>query len=273
MLPSPIHRGRAGGRAGRPCQPGRSAGAALAVLALGATLAGGCRSNGDGDARSVASAGAVVEADPCEKGASVDPPRREMAPAWSAFEGKRYREAMAKYDALIARFPHSATARVWRGEATLYEFKASDGEARYVKAATDALPFYSAAERLHDRGCRLPDEAQYYLRMGAAYAYLRKGDARRASEKLEKARGEFPDSAEVTYALARAKCVLHDVPACARFLEETLTIARELRRPLFLRTHRSVDEWLRRADTQSELAVLRADPRYAAIVKAARDAD
>jgi tetratricopeptide (TPR) repeat protein len=195
-----------------------------------------------------------------------------MEPAKVAFEAKRYKEAIRQYDDMAVKYPNSATVRVWRAEATLYRFKLSDGRSQYVQAAADALPFYEAAEDLHDRGCRLPDEAQYYLRMGAAYAHLRKGDANKAVAQLENARKAFPDSAEAAYALARASCLLHEVDDCARYFEETLRIARQLRRPIFLRTHRSMDEWIRRSKTQTELEPLRDDRRYQQIVKAAQSA-
>ena len=196
-----------------------------------------------------------------------------MEPAKVAFEARRYAEAIRLYDVMAEKYPHSATVRVWRAEATLYRFKLSDGMKLYVQAASEALPFYRAAERIHEQGCRLPDEPQYYLRMGAAYAHLRKGDAPSALAQLNKARKEFPDSAEVTYTLARANCVVNDVDACARHFAETLRIAREHRRPIFLRTHRSMAEWVRRSKTQTEFVPLRSDPRYSQIVEDARAAE
>jgi tetratricopeptide (TPR) repeat protein len=245
-------------------------------LVVGAALilcVSACRTSSDQHGTEAASARAGSEPDPCRKGESVDPPRAEMEPAKVAFEARKYQRAIELFDDMAKTYPYSATVRVWRAEATLYRFKLSDGKPQYVQAASDALPFYRAAEKLHERGCRLPDEAQYYLRMGAAYAHLRKGDAKAAVAQLENARKEFPDSAEATYALARASCLLNAVDACAEHFADTLRIARELRRPIFLRTHRSMDEWIRRSQTQTELEPLRDDPRYAKIVREARAAE
>ncbi len=231
-----------------------------------------CCRRSDSDRRAAASATASAEVDPCASGDSVDPPRAEMEPARVAFEARRYSEAIQQFDIMAKKYPHSATVRVWRAEATLYQFKRSDGSKRFEQAAREALPFYQSAEALHERGCRLPDEAEYYLRMGAAYAHLRKRDPQPAAVQLRIARKAFPDSAEVTYALARASCLLDLIDDCARYFEETLRIGRDLRRPIFLRTHRSMDEWIRRSTTQTELESLREDPRYQQIVKAARAA-
>jgi len=238
----------------------------LAILVVA-----GCRRS-DPDRLAVPSTTPSAAADPCARGESVDPPRAEMEPARVAFEARRYSEAMKKFDVMAEKYPYSATVRVWRAEATLYQYKRSDGSERFEQAASDALPFYRAAEALHEKGCRLPDEAEYYLRMGAAYAHLRKRDASEAAVQLRIARKTFPDSAEATYALARASCLLELVDDCAKYFEETLRIGRELRRPIFLRTHRSMEEWIRRSTTQTEFEPLRRDPRYQQILKEARAA-
>ncbi len=242
---------------------------ALFGLLMAATA---CRRSGHRDEGEGSLAAPSVVADPCSSGESVDPPRAELEPARVAFESRRYGEAIQGFDGMAEKYPFSATVRVWRAEATLYQYKRSDGDKRFEQAASDALPFYQAAEALHERGCRLPDEAEYYLRMGSAYAHLRKRDAKLAAVQLRIAKKRFPDSAEATYALARASCLLDSVDDCAQYLAETLTIARELRRPLFLRTHRSMDEWIRRSTTQTEFEPLRQDPRYSRIVAEARAA-
>ena len=227
-----------------------------------------CRSRGSDDHPQSDEQAAAT--DPCAAGRSPDPSLAEIEEGRALFETRKYAEAIRRFDGMLAEHPASATLRVWRAEATLYQAKLTDGKKKYSKAAADALPYYQSAEQLHKRGCRLPDEALYYLRMGSAYAHLRQGHADRAITQLDVARSEFPDSAEVTYALARAWCAKHEVERCLRQLTQTLELAQRLRRPLFLRTHRSVDEWLRRAASQSEFGPLRDDPRYTELVAAAR---
>ena len=51
---------------------------------------------------------------------------------------------------------------------------------------------------------------------------------------------------------------------------QTLTIARSLKRPKFLRTHRSLEDWINRSRTQSEFTRLRQDRRYAEVIRKAR---
>jgi hypothetical protein len=97
----------------------------------------------------------------------------------------------------------------------------------------------------------------YYMRMGSAYAHLRKHDPERAHAELEVAERNWPDSAEVHYHLARMHCQRPDYDACLAELEKTYALARERKRPLFLRVHRSVDDWLVRAHSQSEFEALR----------------
>ncbi len=58
-----------------------------------------------------------------------------------------------------------------------------------------------------------------------------------------------------------------DVEQCVQNFEKSLEVAKSLRRPKFLRSHNSLDDWIRRSRTQSEFGPLRKDKRYAAIIK------
>ncbi len=198
----------------------------------------------------------------CPGGQSEDPPMRDLDRALVAFGEKRYRDAQSQLDALGERYPRSATSRVWRAEATLYEGKLEDGVDAYRDAASRALTHYRAAAELHEAGCALLASDHYYLRMGAAYAHLRLGAPNPALRELEAARALWPDSAEVPYTIARAECARGQVDACVAAFTTTLELARDRRRPMFLRTHRSVADWVSRSRTQSEFGPLRADPRY-----------
>src|SRR5690606_33096774 len=102
-------------------------------------------------------------------------------------------EALRK---LCEEYPYSATARVWYGDSLLY-----DSSKEYVVAANEALVQYEKADQLREHGCALKDVIHYYLRMGSAYAFLRKDQPERAAEHLEQAREQWPQSAEVFYHL------------------------------------------------------------------------
>jgi tetratricopeptide (TPR) repeat protein len=193
---------------------------------------------------------------------SADPGQADYRPAISAFKDQKYREAQQLLDALLEKHPNSATLRVWRGDAALFD-KAAD----YKQAAETALRYYEAAERLHDRGCTLPESEHYYMRFDAALASLRKGDAAAAIRQLDIAKQKWADSAELHYNLARAHCMKNELGACYENFAKALEIAHTLKRPRFLRSHYSVDDWLRRSKTQSEFPALRRDPRYAPLVK------
>ena len=206
---------------------------------------------------------------PCAADASVDPSQSEMRPAVTAFKNKEYEKAQAAFGDLAKRYPESSTVRVWQGDTFLFD-KAAKTEAA---AADTALPYYKEAEKLHDQGCRLPEYEHYYLRMDFAYSYLRKRTPDDALLHLEIAKKYWDNSAEVFYHLARAYCLKNDVTQCASNFEKALELAAAFRRPKFLRTHHSLDDWIRRSKTQSEFPPLRKDKRYAEIVAKAAKAE
>lgn len=222
----------------------------LAVTALSACWVG-C------DKKETAAPAVLDAASPPLCSGPVDPPRAAMREAIDAFRDQNYEAAQLALDVLAKQYPTSATVRVWRGDATLFDKKLNE-----ATAAERALPFFLEAQRLFDAGCPLRDREQYYMRMGLVYGYLRRDDPRPALTELEALRQRWPDSAEVTYHMARAHCLLGQVERCAELFEQTLEIAQSLRRPIFLRTHHSVDDWVRRSRTQSEFPALRKLPRY-----------
>ncbi|HMR79764.1 MAG TPA: tetratricopeptide repeat protein [Polyangiaceae bacterium] len=211
---------------------------------------------------------APVSTGPCPTGKSTDPGQGEFRPAVTAFKDKDYATAQTLLDNLMTKYPNSATVRVWRGDAALF-----DRKVKYASAADNAIPFYEESEKLHDKGCALPESEHYYLRMGYAFAYLRKKESEGAIKHLEIAKKNWDNSAEVFYNLARAQCLGKDVDGCAENFEKALEIAKSLRRPKFLRSHNSLDDWIRRSRTQSEFPSLRRDKRYSAAIKKARDDD
>src|SRR5688572_5139983 len=188
----------------------------------------------------------------CPRGVSVDPPKGEFRTAISALQDQRYAVAQKLLGNLAEKYPDSATARVWLGDAVLY-----DEEKDYVAAADEAIRHYRRADELVRAGCKLRDAMAYYLRMGLAYAYLRKDSPDAAAAELAIAIENWPNSAEVHYHSARVACLRKDHDECLKHLEHTFQLARQRVRPLFLRVHRSLDDWFVRADTQSEFAELR----------------
>jgi tetratricopeptide (TPR) repeat protein len=267
---------RASAALSRPRRPAtalgmrRLAGAPLAAAALCGLVALPVACEREPEPGSPASSASARPVHPCSDGRSVDPRAAQLSAARAAFHRRDYRKAQQLLEGLIRRHPHSATLLVARADAALYEYKLSHGRARYVASADRALLWYRRAEKLHDQGCRLPERDHYYLRMGAAYAYLRKNEPEPALLQLRIARQRWPDSAEVAYHMARAFCLLGNVDQCVEHFATTLEIASQLRRPRFLRTYHSVDDWLRRAEKQSEFGPLRRSPRYRALVRRAR---
>jgi len=203
----------------------------------------------------------VVTPGVCPGGQSMDPNPPEFRPATTAFKDKEYKTAKRLLDYLMKQYPNSATVRVWRGDAALF-----DKDVKVEQAADDAIPFYTEALKLHDKGCVLPEYEHYYLRMDFAYAYLRKKDADQALVHLNVAKKNWDNSAEAFYNLARAYCSKNDVEVCADNFEECLKIAKSLRRPKFLRSHNSLDDWIARSRTQSEFPILRRNKRYQQII-------
>jgi len=235
--------------------------AALALL-LTALLA--CKSKSDPPPVATASTPATAAVTPgvCPGGASMDPGQGEFRPAVTAFKDKDYKTAQKLLDHLSKQYPNSATVRVWRGDAALF-----DKDLKEAEAAEASIPFYQEAEKLHDKGCVLPEYEHYYLRMGISYALLRKKSADDAKRHLEIAKKSWDNSAEVFYHLARAHCLKNDVDPCVSSFEKSLEVAKSLRRPKFLRSHNSLDDWIRRSRTQSEFGPLRKDKRYNEIIK------
>lgn len=263
-----------------------------AFLALSLLLLSAC-----GRSESGPEASEVAPVKACPAGYSVDPPRGMLEPGIRAFRDRKYGEAKREFSQLADKFPESATARLWLADAILF-----DRELDSRVAAEQSLPIYDAVGALHAVGCKLPRRPRYYHLMDAAYAHLRlaqtteseasgaaatsggeskEGPPRyeparigKALEFLAQATAEFPTSAEVPYTEARARCALAqsgesfatNLLACQHKFADALRLAGQLQRPRFLRTHRSMQDWIVRSRTQSEFGPLRATPEYARIV-------
>jgi tetratricopeptide (TPR) repeat protein len=237
-------------------------GLARFLVVLAALLA--CKSKRN-DPPPVASTPAPASG-PCPSGISEDPGPGEFRPAITAANDKEYATSKRLFENLMKQYPNSATTRVWRGYIALYEADNKD-KAAYKSSAETALGFYKEAESLHDQGCKLPERDHYYLRMDSAYAELRLRKPDAALRHLNISKENWTNSAEVFYHLARAYCLKEDVDKCSENFGQCLKLAKSLQRPKFLRTHHSLDDWVRRSRTQSEFPILRKDPRYAFAIK------
>ena len=110
----------------------------------------------------------------CASGRSVDPPHAELNEAVAVMKAKEYQKAQQVLDQLMKKYTDSATVRVWRGDAALFDDKKSE-----LAGADEALPFYDEAEKLHDLGCKLAEMDHYVfaLRLCSCSAQKRPGKA------------------------------------------------------------------------------------------------
>ena len=234
--------------------------AALVVLPLLA-----CKNkDAPADPEAVATAAAPKSTGPCPDGKSVDPGPGELNPAITALKEEQFDTAEKLLETMKTKYPNSASVRVWRAETALLNKKK-----KYAERADDALVFYEEALKLHDKGCALPETDHYYLRLGFAWAYLRKKDGDGAMKHLDVAKKNWANSPEVFYNVARAQCTKNDVEACSAALEQCFKLAKALKRPTFLREHHSLDEWIERSGTQSEFKPLSYSKRQQ-IIKAGK---
>jgi hypothetical protein len=264
---------------------------AVTFSCVGPLAALGCGSKSPTPAPKPSASATQAPASLCADGHSEDPPHAALLEPTQLFRDQKYAPARAALDALVPKYPKSATVLALRGDATLF-----DESIAYEKAAEQALTYYGAATKLVDAGCAVDRRTEYYLLMGDAYASLRLRDMERAFTALSRAEKRWPTSAEIHYNLARVRCERAnqfakrkddapakspgsaaqaksreaEVEACVQGFERALELAESPERPLFFRTHRSAEDWIVRSETQSELGSLRSDPRYRSIIERAR---
>jgi len=202
---------------------------------------------------------------PCDSGESRDPPHQQARPAIQALRGKDYDTAVRLFGELLAKYPESASLRVWLGDACL-----GQGTVPSIQAALDA---YGEALALDARGCKLRERETFFLYVGTADAQIRQQHAELALAKLADAERKWPDTAEVAYQRARAECQLGQRDACFVDLKAAFTLARSAQHPRFSRSHHSSDRLLERAATEPELEALRKEPRYRALLALAGAGD
>ena len=231
-------------------QSSRRAGASAWLIVVASLPS--CKDKDSGSPAAGASlAGPASASSTCADGSSEDPPKSEFREAVGALRDKKYVAAQQRLRNLCEKYPKSATARVWLGDAILY-----DSAKDHRVAADEALKEYQLAQSLNERGCALREAMHYYLMMGVAYAHLRKKQPEAAQQYLEAAAEKWPTSAEVFYRQAQAMILRKQYDRALIQLAKTFELAEQRQRPMFLRVHRSLDDWLERTERQSEFKEL-----------------
>jgi len=194
----------------------------------------------------------------CDGGESRDPPHHEARPAIQALRAKDYETAQRLFTELLARYPESASLRVWRGDALLGQDSSASTAA--------ALAAYAEARDLDARGCKLRERERYFLAVGTADAQLRQGQTETALAILSEAAREWPAAPEILYQRARAECVQNKLDAAFADLEAALRGSRAGQSPRFSRGHRASEHLRERAEKQPEFDELRKDARYKSLL-------
>ena len=234
---------------------GSAIGWLVGLLAFCAVGSAGCGKSKPKPPLPVASAAPHV---PCDGGESRDPPHQEARPAIQALRAKDFDTAQRLFAELLAKYPESASLRVWRGDALLGQ-DSND-------STTAALDAYAEARALDARGCKLRERERYFLAVGTADAQLRRGQTDAALAILTEAAREWPEAPEVAYQRARVECMQGQREACFGDLEAALRGSRSGRYPRFSRGHRASEHLRERAEKQTEFAELRKEPRYKALL-------
>ena len=234
---------------------GSIAGWLVGLIGFGVFPALGCGKSKPKPPLPVASASAHVL---CEGGESKDPPHHEARPAIQALRAKDYDTASRLFSELLAKYPESASLRVWRGDALLGQDSPD--------APTTALAAYAEAKALDERGCKLRERERYFLAVGTADAELRLGQTDTALATLAEASRQWPEAPEILYQRARCECVHNNRDACFEDLAAALRGSRSGQYPRLSRGHHASEHLRDRAEQQSELAALRKEPRYKALL-------
>ncbi|HEX3776347.1 MAG TPA: hypothetical protein VHV51_17865 [Polyangiaceae bacterium] len=201
----------------------------------------------------------------CDGGETRDPPHQEARPAIQALRNKDYASAEKLFETLLAKYPESASLRVWRGDALLGE----DTE----QSAAGALAAYSEARTLDARGCKLREREHYFLALGLVKAELAQKQPEQALVELSTAQRKWPDSAELSYQRARAECLKNQADDCFNDLERALKSTHADGHVRFSRAHHAAENLLERAQIQSEFAELRKQARCKSLFESAARLD
>jgi tetratricopeptide (TPR) repeat protein len=239
---------------------GRAAGWLVGLIALSCLISASCRKPKPKPLPPPATSAAHT---PCDGGESRDPPHHEARPAIQALRNKDYATAQGLFDALMNRYPESASLRVWRGDALLGQ----DG------SAAAALAAYAEARALDAQGCKLRERERYFLSLGIAEAQLAQKQPEPALAELAAAQQKWPDSAEVFYQRARAECLQGKRDDCFNDLENALKPGHSEPRVRLSRAHHASENLLERAESQAEFADLRKEPKCKALFANAARSD
>lgn len=184
----------------------------------------------------------------CAQGA-VDPPPTEVNVV-ALLGPDNYSAALA----LVGRYPQSAAARVFAAGLALHATPRNLPEAHRL---------YAEARVLADAGCTLIPRDQWRLTEGQALAHMLGQQFAPAVPLLVRAVEQFPNASSTRYNLACSYCMTGDLEGCHTAFVETLAMAAAGRHPSWVsEPERTVGHYVRLSAVDSDVASLRADPRY-----------
>ena len=142
------------------------------------------------------------------------------------------------------------------------------GAALYAKPPdrAQASRLYEQAIALHDkRGCHLTHTFHFLALLGTALAHMQRKDYAAAKPWLARGAKIWPKSATIHYNRACALCMSKDLEGCHNAFKQTLGVSDTVKGPSFPGgpKNKPVLHYFVLSRKDSDLAILRADPRYA----------
>lgn len=193
-------------------------------------------------------------------GQSVDPSESEIQPLLSLCgQSRRCNESYQGFLALIQKYPLSP----------LSQNRAAGIALHYIQKPALAREHYQKALQLHRAGCRLNEQNLWIAMEGIALSYLFQADFKNAQMEFEKVVQQWPQSDESLYNLACSYCRNGNLEACASTFEKTLKLgALPQIQPEFLhKARKTPNYWVEKSKTDSDLELLRKDPRYLPLIR------
>jgi len=189
----------------------------------------------------------------CPSGASVDPPPNELEPPVA--QGPVTPQArLNQLRYLMTRYPQSATIRVRAASMQLGPAPAGN--------PVEAQRLFQEALRLHDAGCRLPEELEWEANEGLGLAYMMQTSYAAALPVFQQVTSRWPTIPQSRYNLACAYCRLNQIDPCHQAFVEALQIAAANQSPAFITQETDAYHYVNLARQDPDLAPLRADPRF-----------
>jgi len=191
------------------------------------------------------------------QGTSIDPPSQVIDRAGELFQGGEPIKAVNMMHELAKAHPQSATVRAKLGALLVHT---------NPPHLDQAIPSFEDALRLHDDGCRLSEEDEFQTLNALTNAYMDKGEFAPAVPWLRRAIVRWPASGTMHYNLACALCMTHDREGCMRELTVSLEASNGPPPPLLEGRAPPAWHYAKLAADDPDLASVRGDPRFRALV-------